>query len=288
MKFVLVPIGGSDTDNPVLETALAAARLFAAHLRFLHIRSGVGEAAQHMPHMEFASGQALRSALQDLNIQSQTRSTISIEHVHDFCTRQQIELCDTPRPTQAVTASCREEEGNPLDRILFHARHSDLIVVGRRSKPNGLPTDFLDRLLLDSGRPVLIASSSGPQTLTGTIMVCWREGADAARAVTAASPILAHARRVIFTAVAENSEYTGAAMSEMVDQFAWRGIPVETQIIAPDGRPVQELLAVSARNSGADLIVSGAYGHSRISEIMFGGCTRSFIQHADRPILLMH
>lgn len=288
MKFVLVPIGGSDTDTPVLETALAAAQPFAAHLHFLHVRVGLGDAVQHTPHLEFASGVALREAFQELTVASQTRSTVGIQHVYEFCARRQIELRDTPGRAQAVTATCQEEEGNALNRVLFHARHSDLIVVGRRSKPNGLPTDFIDRLLLDCGRPVLIASSSAPQSLTNTIMVCWRESADAARAVAAASPFLANAKRVIFAIVAENSEHTCTAMSEMIGQFAWHGVPVEMQIITPDGRPVQELLATAARNNEADLIVSGAYGHSRISEIVFGGCTQSFIQHTDRPILLMH
>jgi nucleotide-binding universal stress UspA family protein len=51
---------------------------------------------------------------------------------------------------------------------------------------------------------------------------------------------------------------------------------------------VQELLAQAAQTCGADLIVSGAYGHSRLREVVFGGCTQSFIRHSDRPVLLMH
>ena len=288
MKFVLVPIGGSESDGPVLETALAAARPFAAHVQFLHVRVAVGEAARHTPHVAFARGAALQEALQQLEEEGRSRSTACFQHVHDFCARVNIELCDTPGDQQSVTASCREVEGGALEHILFHARHSDLIVVGRRAKPNGLPAEFLDRLLLESGRPVLIASSTAPQTLTGTVLVCWKESADAARAVTAATPFLARAKRVIFAGVTERSEQTAAAMAEAVRQFAWHGVPVEMQTIAPDGGPVEDLLATAARTSAADLMVMGAYGHSRMREIMFGGCTQSFIRHADRPVLLMH
>lgn len=288
MKSFLVPIGGSDTDGSVLETALAAARPFAAHLQFLHVRVGLGPAAQHTPHVAFASGPALRDALQQLETQSQTRSAAAVQHVHDFCARSKIELSDVPSRSQLVTASCREEEGGALERVMFHARHNDLIVMGRSHKPNGLQPDFLERLLLGCGRPVLIASSTPSQTVTGTIMVCWRESADAARAVTAAAPFLAQAKRVVFVGVAERSEDTAAAIDDVVRQFAWYGIPAEVQVIKPNGRPVQELLATAAKACGADLVVSGAYGHSHLREVVFGGCTQSFIRHSDRAILLMH
>jgi nucleotide-binding universal stress UspA family protein len=288
MKSILIPIGGSDTDGVLLETALAAARPFAAHMQFLHVRIDVGEAAQHTPHMEFASGPALRDALQQLELQQDARSSASIQHVHDFCAQAKIELCDAPGRSDTVTASCREVQGRTLERVLFHARHSDLIVVGRARKPNGLPSDFIEHLLLNCGRPVLIAGSTPPQSLTRTIMVCWRESAEAARAVTAAASLLADAQRVIFTSVAERSAHTVAIMDDVVRQFAWRGAPTQMHIIAPGDRPVHELLAAAAHDCQADLIVLGAYGHSHMRELVFGGCTQSFIHHADRPVLLMH
>jgi nucleotide-binding universal stress UspA family protein len=60
------------------------------------------------------------------------------------------------------------------------------------------------------------------------------------------------------------------------------------QIIAPDNRPVHQLLAAAASDCQADLMVLGAYGHSHMRELIFGGCTQSFVHHADRPVLLMH
>jgi nucleotide-binding universal stress UspA family protein len=257
-------------------------------LQFLHVRVGVGQAAQHTPHLEYASGPALRDALMQLETQSQTRSATAVQHVLDFCARSQIEFSDAPGRSQGVTASCREEKGGTLDRVMFHARHSDLVVMGRSRKPNGLPSNFLELLLLGCGRPVLIAGPAPASTVTGTIMVCWKESADAARAVTAAMPFLARAKRVIFATVAERNGDTAAAIDDVVRQFAWYGTPADVQLITPNGHPVQELLAGAAQACGADLIVSGAYGHSHLREVVFGGCTQSFIRHCDRPVLLMH
>jgi len=248
----------------------------------------VGEAAQHTPHMGFASGAALRGALQDLETRSQDRSAAALQHVVDFCGRAKIEFSGAAADARAVTASCREEKGVALERIMFHARHGDLVVMGRSHKPNGLPQDFLESLLLGCGRPILIAGATPSETVTGTIMVCWRESADAARAVTAAAPFLTQAKRVVFVGVAEKGQDTAAALDDIVRQFAWRGVPAAAQVITPNGRPVQELLATAAEGCKADLVVSGAYGHSYLREMVFGGCTQSFIRHADRPILLMH
>jgi nucleotide-binding universal stress UspA family protein len=106
--------------------------------------------------------------------------------------------------------------------------------------------------------------------------------------LTAAAPFLAEAKRVVFAGVVEKNGDAASALADVVGRFAWHGVPAEIQVITPNGRPVQELLANAAKACGADLIVSGAYGHSRLREVIFGGCTQSFIRHCDRPVLLMH
>src|ERR1700692_4119345 len=105
MKSFLIPIGGSDTDGPLFETALAAARPFSGHLQFLHVHVGAGQAAANMPHTEFAMGPALSNALKELDAKAQTRSALAAQHVRDFCARSMIEICDIPDQSRGVTAS---------------------------------------------------------------------------------------------------------------------------------------------------------------------------------------
>jgi len=288
MKTILVPVGGSDTDGPLFETALAAARPFSSHLQFLHVHLSAGQAALNMRHTEFAMGPALSLALHELEGKAKERSVAAEQHVRDFCARSRIELCDAPHCTPEVTASWREEAGHAAVRIMAHARHNDLVVVGRARKPNGLPTDFIERLVTGCGRPVLIAPTVATQTLTGTIMVCWRESAEAARAVAAAMPLLTNARRVVVTSIEERGQDNAEAVDEIARCFSWRGIPVEVQIISAAGRDIPGLLASTAKACAADLVVLGAYGHSHAREVLFGGCTQSFIREAHQPVLLMH
>jgi nucleotide-binding universal stress UspA family protein len=288
MKSFLIPIGGSDTDESLFETALAAARPFSSHLNFLHVHIGAGQAAAHTPHTAFAMGPALSNALRDLDAKAQTRSTLAARHFRDFCTRSMVDICDTPDRGRGVTASWHQEEGHALKRIIFHARHSDLVIAGRAKSANGLPTDFLEQLLLGCGRPVLLAGSSPQPTVTGTVMVCWKETAEAARAVNAAMPLLIHARRVVVVGIAEADEDVADGLSEVARQLAWNGVRSELRTIAAEGAPVPGLLASAARDCGADLVVLGAYGHSRVHEILFGSCTQAMIRNAETSVLLMH
>ena len=217
IKSILVPTVGSDSDGPVFETALAAARLFSAHLRFVHIRLSPGQAAVHTPHVAFASGPGLASALAELETDANLRSTGAAQHVRDFCARSVINILDTPSNSTGVTASFHEEENDASRRLMYYARHSDLVVMGRPKRPNGLPSDLIEELLMGCGRPILLASLTAPRDLTGTIMVCWRETADAARAVAATTPFLAKAKRVYSWALRSTkmASQTPSAISQL-------------------------------------------------------------------------
>jgi nucleotide-binding universal stress UspA family protein len=286
MKSILVPIGGSDTDEPAIATALSAARPFSSHLEFIHVRIGAGEAAANIPHTSFAMGPALAGALKDLDDKAAARSAAAAQHFRELCARANIEIRDAPGGAQAVTASWREVDGRAPKRIMFAARHSDLVVIGRARKPNGLPEDFLEELLVGCGRPILIAPSTPPKTLVGTVMICWRESAEAARAVSCAMPLLTNANKVVAVTVAERDEDHTESMAELASHLAWNGVTAEVKVIK--GPDPAARLAEAARACEADLIVLGAYGHSRLRELLLGGCTRSFLRHADRPVLMVH
>jgi nucleotide-binding universal stress UspA family protein len=288
MKSFLIPIGGSDTDAPLFDTALAAARPFSSHLNFLHVHVGPGQAAANTPHTSFAMGPALSNALRDLDAKAKTRSAVAAQHFREFCARSTVEICDVPDQGKGVTASWQEEDGHAVRRIMFHARHNDLVIVGRAKTPNGLPAEFLEELLLGCGRPVLIASSARAPAPTGTIMVCWKETAEAARALNAAIPFLIHARRVVIVSVAETGENLAEAVSDVARQLAWNGVRSEVRTLASNGAAIPRLLSSAAQDCNADLMVLGAYGRSRMREILFGSCTQSVIHHADTPVLLMH
>jgi nucleotide-binding universal stress UspA family protein len=242
----------------------------------------------HTPHVAFASGPALSGALNTLEADVDRRSAGAVAHVNEFCARENIEIRDVPSGSGAVTASLCEEVHNAHRRLMFYARHSDLVVMGRSKRPNGLPADLIETLLLGCGRPILLASTEAPGNIAGTVMVCWRDTPDAARAVVAAMPFLVNAKRVVFVGIGERDSDIVEAVGDVADQFRWSGVATDVEIVAPKGRPISDVLSATAAASGADLVVMGAYGHSRTRELIFGGCTQAVIRHAYRPVLLLH
>jgi nucleotide-binding universal stress UspA family protein len=288
LKAILVPVGGSDADASVFETALALARPLAAHLEFVHVRVTAAGAALHTPHVAFARGAGLASALERLGDKAERRAAAAGRNVADFCARHGIETVDTPRLAPSVTARWRLDEGEPIERLMFHARRHDLTVMARATGLDGLPPDRLEALLLGCGRPLLIAPSGAPRHALGTAMVCWKETRDAARALSAAMPLLARAQRVVVVSVNENAGAPPDALAELVGALGWHGIAADTRVLDRDGRSTADVLFATARACAADLMVMGAYGHRRVREVLFGGCTQSAIETADCPVFLVH
>ena len=287
VKTILVLAGGSATDSVVFDTALAAARPFGGHLDFLHIDVGLVEATRHAPHIDFAMGSALHDALGRLKADGLARSAAAAAHFRDYCAREAIEMVAAPSGSRRVSAAWRQEQGD-AERMSFRARHRDLVVLGRRSVANGLPSDLVELVLMGSGRPILLAPPRSRPSLTGTIMICWKEHAAAARALGAALPFLSKSKRIVVVSVEEAGNESLDAIRDVADQLAWHGIVAEVSLVPAEGRSAAEQLAIAAERYDADLMVMGSYGHGRARELIFGGCTQHFIDRAERPVLMVN
>jgi nucleotide-binding universal stress UspA family protein len=288
MKTILVLAGGSETDKAVFDTALAAASPLGAHLDFLHIRIGPGEAARFTPHVDFAVGAGLRDALGRLQAEAEERSAAISSRFRQFCEEEAIEIADTPSSARGVSATLREERDDAVERMMFRARHNDLVVLGRSSRANGLPPALIELLLVGCGRPLLVAPSRMRQTLTGTALVFWKESAASARALGAALPLLSKSKRVVVIGVEEVAGGAQDGIRDLVRQFAWHGIVAECKWMPAQGRSAAEQLKSAAAEYEANLLVMGGYGRSRAREMVFGGCTQHFLDHAEWPVLMMH
>jgi nucleotide-binding universal stress UspA family protein len=288
MKNILALIGGGDRDEVVFDTALAAAEPCSSHVNFLHIHVGPVEAARGSA-VEFATGPALRGALQNLEHRAKTYSRLAADHIRDLCEDSVIptdEMVGAPR--NGVTASYRIETDKALERLTASGLQSDLIVMGRAKQTQGLPSFTLEHLIKRSGRPMLIAASSAPQKLTDTVIVFWNGSDSAARAVDAAKPILTKATRVVVATVLKGRKQNGTALAELVRKLADCEINAEPLVIPADGRGLAIQLASVADKRSANLVVMGAYGRGIARELLFGSQTEALLRLTDKPILLMH
>jgi nucleotide-binding universal stress UspA family protein len=292
MKTLLVPVGGSDADAAVLQTALTVAQPLGAHLELVHVRVDVVDAAVHTPHMGFARGAGLSKALDRLASRAATRVAAAERNARAFCARNGIALVEgrstAEAPPSTVTARWLGDEGEAIERLLLHAHQCDLIVMARPTDLDGLPPDRLERLLLGSGRPMLIAPVGVAMRALDTVLICWRPTPDAAAAVAAAMPLLAKARRVVVVSVSEHGEDPAPSLGELAARLAQQNITAETHALQRMGRSTADTLLAATKTYGADLMVMGAYGHRRLRELLFGGCTQSALAAAHCAVLLVH
>ena len=184
-------------------------------------------------------------------------------------------------------------ESAPVTAIAKAARGADLIVAGGSTRQDAHFHDVWcdpGMLVLLSGRPVLVVPSSGGRLSAEAVVVAWKDTREARRAVADAMPFLRCAREVVVLEVCGESEYGDAEARTygVVDGLQQHGVPARARcVIAPPDRAPAEI-KLAAADAGADLIVAGGYGHSRLGEWIFGGVTNDLLADPERFLLLSH
>jgi len=170
------------------------------------------------------------------------------------------------------------------------ARRFDISVVAQAQREQGATDELIiEGALFESGRPVIVVSYIQKSGLTlERVLACWDGGRTAARAIADAMPFLERAKAVDLVIVAEerkNDEITGVRMSEHLTRH---GVAVSVKRIAKGDLAVQDVILSYAADSGADFMVMGGYGHSRLREFILGGVTRGILNSMTVPVLMSH
>lgn len=195
----------------------------------------------------------------------------------------------------ALAGEWRRAEGNRAAMLAMHARYSDLTIVGQpnRYEAHDEADDaMVESALLSSGRPVLVVPFAGEYPTVGQrVLVGWNATREAARALHDAMPLLTRAEVVTVLAINPRHGIGGhgdVPAADISAHLARHGVNAEaTHTVAKDISEGEALLSYAA-DVGADLIVAGAYGHSRTREMVFGGVTRTLLAEMTSPVLLSH
>lgn len=173
-------------------------------------------------------------------------------------------------------------------------RYSDLIVAAQPygSNTSQLQINVLEAALFGTGAPVLVVPRTDVDYSTpfDRLLVAWNESAEALEAVRKAMPVLEPADRVEIVMVdppshsPERSDPGGA----ICVMLARHGIKAEVAIVSRTMPRVADVINRHVQDRGCDLIVMGAYGHSRFREALIGGATREMLETADVPVLMAH
>jgi len=184
----------------------------------------------------------------------------------------------TTIPT-AMRGSFRSLVDDPTQHLIETAVTADLIVVGARSTGTSDPQIHVNagRVILSSGRPVMLVAEATDVNFN-SMVVAWKDTREARRAVVDALPMLKLASNVLVACVDED-DYPAEreSLTNVVDWLGTHGIKARGDVLPRNGSVV-ETLAVAAKSTGANVIVSGGYGHTRLREWLFGGTTYDLLR----------
>jgi nucleotide-binding universal stress UspA family protein len=178
----------------------------------------------------------------------------------------------------------------PATELIAHAYAADLMIASRPDKGYGpaFAAPAAD-LVLMSGTPVLFAPSDGGRLKAENVLVAWKNTKESRRALADALPFLMRAHKVTVAGVSgEDSSVEQAGLDVVARRLARHGVDVDTLVVAKEHDGVAETLETAAAKVGADLIVMGAYGHTRFQEWMLGGATEDMLAASSRFVLFSH
>ena len=274
---ILVHLDQSPRAQARLDIAASLTRQHGAHLTALHV---IDVAVPVMAMGDGGGGGAVIAELMEQMRQSALTAGVKLKAAFEAALAR-----------EGIMGEWRQVEGTTPEILGLHGRYADLLVLGQ-DDPEGDNRGLLEAALFDSGRPVLAIPFAGNfKSIGKRVLVGWNASREARRALHDALPLIAKAdTTTVFLAnpkrgLAAHGEEPGA---DIARHLARHGLKVEVAKAMADDVSDSALLLNHASDMGADLLVMGAYGHSRLREFILGGVTRSLLREMTIPVLLSH
>lgn len=274
---ILVHVDQARSVRARLDVALLLAERHNAHLTALYAVS-----RPHLP--DYVKARIPESVLQ-----------VQAKQAAEAMARARAAFDDACRAAgRSARAEWRASAGAPIDVLALHVRYADIAVVGQ-TDPDGASEDLTDlpgMLALAAGRPVLAVPYIGKYPSVGeNVMIAWNASREATRAVNDAMPILERAKLVTVLTVNPRGGNDGHGEEPGADialHLARHGVKVSSTHIVSDELDPADLILSRAADLGIDLLVMGAYGKSRLRELVLGGVSRHMMRHMTAPVLMSH
>lgn len=286
-RTILACLSDADTASATLGLALLVGRNHAAHVDALHVRIDPSTAIPLVG--EGMSGAMVEEMLALAEKQASERAKGIRAQFDRICAQDGVTIAEVPLAEPQLSALWREELGREEEVVAEIGRLSDLLVLARPLPENEVPSIMtLNAALMESGRPLLLAPPVLPAIVGRKVAVFWNGSIEAARAVGAALPFLCQADEVFILSAREEAATSPGAL---VKYLAWHGISSVKHCFpaaGATGGQVAQILLDEAVTRGADMVVMGAYTHSRLRQLIMGGVTRHVLHYAKLPVLLCH
>lgn len=276
LRVVLAPLSGSEADRVGLAAARQIAGRFGGHLVGLFVRS---DPADIVPII----GEGISPAIVD----ELTHAAQAELDRRAGIAKQQFETQGTTAEAGSIASEWLELSGNRASVVARFGRVADLTVLTGEAPDDAERSMVVEAAFFETGRPLLLLPSGWTGDVGRTIAIAWNGRAQAARAVAYAMPFLQRAEKLhVLTAETQRTAFEASA--DLATYLERHGLACERHRVAVATEPVGQALLHRAGDLGADLMVMGGYGRSRLAELVLGGVTRHVLANLTQPLLLAH
>ena len=291
IRTILVPVSGGVSGDTALDAAILVGRRAGAHVEALHVAPDPRDAVPMLGEGANASliEDLIQAAADEARLRAErARAAFDVRVAAGQLPRIDGHPSAADAATRRLTIGWREAVGREDEEVARRGRVFDLIVVGR---PGGdadvAPETTLEAALIESGRPVLVSPPVLGPSIGSHIAIAWNASTAASRAVSAARPLLSKAQSVTILE-GDDAAADSASAEELAAMLAWRGTSAKIHRFRSDAGGIGAALLAAAGHVGADLLVMGGYGHSRLREMIFGGATIDAMFQSDLPLFMTH
>ncbi len=286
IRSVLALVDGGSSSEQALKTAIHVGLSFDAHVEVLHVETPLNPFVPAMPDGVGAAGAAQVAGDLEADVRKRAEAAQGLFQTH--CIDAGLKIIEPDEERIAIASfAWRLVSGHDNPELARRGRLVDLIVMGRPDAADGgVDSAALEAALFDTGRPVLIASG-GELTLTEAPMaIAWDGSREATRSLSAALPFLKVAKRALIFSVTDAP--TDDGLENLAVYLRGHGIDSEIFLIANQERTIAEALHHEMQSHGVGITIMGAYGHSVISEFLFGGVTRDMLKDQQLTLFMAH
>ena len=272
-RVILACLTDTESAAATLDLGMMVAKRFDAVLEVLHVRS---DPASAVPLV----GEGMSGAMVEEMLAAAEKHGLELARALRLKYDQAVEH-------HHIKSGWREEVGREDDIVASAGMLADMVILSRPLPNRDLPSPVtLNAAILDTGRPLLLAPPVTPAHVDESVVVFWNGSPQAARAVYFSLPFLKMAKRVVVLSAREEESATPG--QGLVDYLAKHQIEAGFRVFTAGGpgTDVARGLLTEAEKEGADLVVMGAFTHSRLRQLILGGVTRHVLSTAKLPVLL--
>jgi nucleotide-binding universal stress UspA family protein len=277
IKDIMVICDAGEANDYRVETALLYAKVYQAHLTGLHLVP--------YPIIPIYGGN-FPETIPYISSEQLKQSENTANKIRDMFKKKAAE--------QAVPCDWKEIDGVDVRYIIDNARYTDVVIVpqgySRYGEDNTQKID--DYLSIHLARPLIITPDLKKVfNLPKRVVIAWNESHEAARAVHDALPFLKYAEQIQIISVAANKKEEKKYMifdNDLRKHLSHHEINVEVKSLDRSTKGTGKTILEGALEYDADIIVMGAYGHTRLKEVILGGATRYLLRHTTIPLFLSH